>query len=105
LTVFLISFVTITNLTFFSFLAAFGRDEGTLEKNDGFIKNLLADSFNVFSLPTHGLFTDKAIMTATKVYGGLVLNAILWALLIERLIFLIQLLLTKFKVMIENNVR
>ena len=96
--------MTITNLTFFSFLAAFGRDEGTLE-NDGFIKNLLADSFNVFRLPTHGLFTDKAVMTATKFYGGLVLNTILWALLIERLIFLIQLLLTKFKVMTENNVR
>ncbi|MGB5819851.1 MAG: hypothetical protein WBG90_10235, partial [Saonia sp.] len=53
---FLIFSTLIGILTFFSFIAAFAKDEGTI--GDNFIWNLFADLFVIFRFPTHNIFWD-----------------------------------------------
>jgi hypothetical protein len=53
---FFILIVVIGVFTFFSFLAAFGKDEGTL--GDNVFLNFMADTFYVLRFPTHALFSE-----------------------------------------------
>ncbi len=72
----------ISSLTAFTFIVAFARDESG--PTDNFIFNFLADSFYIFRFPTHVLFWSY--MTGYIFFIGLLLNAILYALIIELLI-------------------
>jgi hypothetical protein len=51
---FIILIVIIGGLTLFSFLTAFGKDEGTLGTNS--FLNFMAEAFNIFRFPMHVLF-------------------------------------------------
>ncbi len=85
--IFILALVVISILTTGSFFAAWGRDEGTLEANDGLIPNLLADSFNFFRLPTHGLFWESIAKDASSLFiPTLMINVIFWTIVSERLI-------------------
>jgi hypothetical protein len=85
--VFVTALIVISILTTVSFFAAWGRDEGTLEANDGLIWNLLADSFNFFRLPTHGLFWESIVKNASSLFiPTLVVNVLFWTIVAERLI-------------------
>jgi len=77
-------------LTFFSFTAAWARDEGTLDE-DKFIGPLLADSFDFFRLPTHGLFWET-IRTSSKMFYVLTLfvNVTFWSFIMERGVYWVQ---------------
>jgi hypothetical protein len=81
---FVITLIVTTTLTFGSFVAAWGRDEGTLNE-DKLMWALLADSFDFFRLPTHGLFWDTITKTGGGLYLlGLFVNIIFWSLIMER---------------------
>ena len=85
--IFVIALIVISILTTLSFFAAWGRDEGTLEANDGVIWNLLADSFSFFRLPTHGLFWESIAAGASSLFiPTLILNVIFWTFVVERMI-------------------
>ena len=85
--IFVIALIVISILTTLSFFAAWGRDEGTLEANDGVIWNLLADSFNFFRLPAHRLFWESIAEGAgSLLILTLVFNVIFWTIVAERLI-------------------
>lgn len=75
---FLLSFV-IGGLTFFSFLTAFGKDEGTL--GDNFFLNCMAGSFSVFRFPTHVLFWKY--MNGGAFFLGLFINILFYGLFLE----------------------
>lgn len=77
----MLSFV-ISGLTFFAFLSAFSKDEGTI--GDNFFLNFMADSFNVFRFPTHVLFWKY--MDGGAFFLGLLINILFYATLIEMLI-------------------
>jgi len=72
-------------LTCSSFVAAFARDEGTLQKDNKIIWNLLADSFDIFRQPTHRLFWDLIIENGGLYIPGLLINILFWSLLVERM--------------------
>jgi hypothetical protein len=93
--IFVIAFVAISALTCLSFLAAFGRDEGTL--GDGLIWNLLADSFDFFRLPTHRLLWDFMIKHSWLYFPALTLNVFFWSIVTERLITLIMVTIAKLR--------
>jgi len=89
--------IVIFILTCLSLVAAFGRDEGTLENDDGIVWNLLADSFDIFRQPTHGLFWDSIVENGGLFIPGLLFNILFWSLLIERMIYLGDALFRKVK--------
>jgi hypothetical protein len=90
--VFVISALTIFLLTALSFLSAWGRDEGTLSEDDNRIWNLLADSYDFFRQPFHGLFWDFIIKHGWLFLPGLIFNILFWSLIVERLTFLSKIL-------------
>lgn len=87
---FLVGIGIILPLTIFSLLAAAAQDEGTL--GEGLIRSILADAFYVFRFPTHTLlfwlidiqFVDH--MNSYYFFIGLIINVILYAFLIERVL-------------------
>lgn len=72
-------------MTFLSFIAAFGKDEGTI--GDSFIWNLFADLFNVFRFPIHNIFWQW--MNGGLYFIGLIINSIFYGLILERILNLI----------------
>jgi hypothetical protein len=85
--IFILALIIISIMTTLSLFAAWARDEGTLEANDGLIWSLLADSFNFFRLPTHGLFWEPIAKNASSLFiPTLIINVIFWTTIIERLI-------------------
>jgi hypothetical protein len=100
--IFIISAIVIFVLTGLSFVAAFGRDEGTLDKDDGIVWTLLADSFDIFRQPTHGLFWDLIIENGGLFMSGLLFNILFWSLLVERMTSLGDTLIRRVR---EGNVR
>ncbi len=82
---FLIFTTLVGILTFFSFIAAWAKDEGTI--GDSVIWNLFADLFNVFRFPMHNLFWDW--MNGCLFFIGLILNAMFYGLIIERILHLV----------------
>jgi hypothetical protein len=84
---FLIIVATTTALTFFSFLSAFGKDEGTLL--DNFLLNFIADSFYIFLFPTHILF-GRFMTNDIWAFLGFFVNAIFYALIIEGIICILK---------------
>jgi len=83
--IFAISIKVFFFLTCSSFVAAFARDEGTLQKDNKIIWNLLADSFDIFRQPTHRLFWDLIIENGGLYIPGLLINILFWSLLVERM--------------------
>jgi hypothetical protein len=79
---FFILLIVIGGLTVFSFLTAFGKDEGTL--GDNFFLNFMANAFYVFRFPTHVLFWKY--MNGGIFFLGLFINVIFYSLLIEFII-------------------
>ena len=79
---FIIVNIVIGGLTFFSFLTAFGKDEGTLGNN--FFLNFMANTFYVFRFPTHVLFWKY--MDGGAFFLGLFINIIFYAIFIEIII-------------------
>ena len=79
---FIFLIVAIGALTFFAFLTAFGRSEGTL--GDGLFLNLMADSFCVFRFPTHVLLWEY--MRGDTFFWGLSINVLFYAFVIEIII-------------------
>ncbi len=74
-------------LTFFSFLTAFGKDEGTL--GNSFFLNFIADTFYIFRFPTHVLFWK--FMDGGIFLLGLFINILFYAASTEAIInFLIK---------------
>jgi hypothetical protein len=85
--VFVIAFGIVFILTTFSFLAAWGRDEGTLGPNDGVIWNLLADSNDIFRLPIDGLLRPSATENSGSLFIlTIIINMIFWTIVAERLV-------------------
>jgi hypothetical protein len=102
--IFIISFVVISILTAVSFLAAWARDEGQIDDNNGLVANLLADSFYFFRLPTHGLFWDTIVKNSSKLFlPTLSINVIFWAFLTERLVVVLTRLIRKRR--LKSNIR
>jgi hypothetical protein len=79
---FLILLFVIGGLTVFSFLTAFGKDEGTL--GDNLLLNFMADAFYVFRFPMHVLVWKY--MTGNIFFLGLFINIFFYAVLIEAII-------------------
>jgi hypothetical protein len=71
--------IVIGGLTFFSFLTAFAKDEGTLGNN--FFLNFMADAFYVFRFPMHVLFWKY--MNGDIFFWGLFFNVMIYAFFIE----------------------
>ena len=88
--IFALSIIVCFILTCSSFVAASARDEGTLQKDNKIIWNLLADSFDVFRQPTHGLFWDLIIENGGLYIPGLLINILFWSLLAERITSLVD---------------
>ena len=84
-TIFLVALLILCILAFITFLAAFGRDEGTLANE--FFPNLFADFFIIFRFPMHNIFWDY--MNGNLFFVGLFINCALYALIIERLTYVI----------------
>ena len=80
-------------LTILSFLCAWAEDEGTL--GDSFIGLLGAKAFNAFRFPTHTMFWAIVQNSFLLYVIGLLINPILYALLIERVRYLIKIKKTK----------
>ncbi|UAY53574.1 hypothetical protein [Ferruginibacter albus] len=76
---FFIWVILIGGLTIFSFLATFGKGEGTI--GDSFFLNFIADAFYLFRFPMHVLFTE--CMNENAFFIGLFINVIFYAFLIE----------------------
>lgn len=93
LKIFLISLAVISIVVGLSFLAALGRDEGTL--GNGVIRNLLADSFFLFRFPIHTLFWNQLTKHMVFYFPGLIINIIFWAFVMERTIWFVKRILTK----------
>ena len=83
---FILLLVFICGFTFFSLLAAWGRDEGTL--GNSWFLNFMADLFSVFRFPTHVLFWNY--MNGNIFLAGLFINSIFYAFVIEGLISIIK---------------
>ena len=79
---FFILLVANGGLTFFSFVAAFGKNEGTLSNN--LFLNFMADAFYVFRFPTHVLLWKY--MDGGTFFLGLFINTLFYAFLIELII-------------------
>ena len=79
---FIFILVIILALMFFSFSAAFAKDDGNLSEN--IFLNFLADLFSVFRFPTLVLLNDY--ISSTIFFCGLFLNAILYSIVIDRTI-------------------
>ena len=75
-------------LTFISFLCAFAVDEGTAGHN--FVVFLAAKLFLVLRFPIHILFWGVIQNTSPLFLGGLFINVLFNAFLLERLIYLIK---------------
>ncbi len=69
-------------LTFFSFLTAFGKDEGTLGEN--LFLNFMADAYAFFRFPSHVLFWK--FMQGPLFFIGLLINIIFYTFFIELVI-------------------
>ena len=74
-------------LTTVSFFAAWAKDEGQIDEKSGMVKNLIADSFEVFVFPTFHLFWDTIVANSSKLFiPAIAVNVLLWTIFIERLI-------------------
>lgn len=84
--IFFIAFFAITFLTMLSWLFAFGKDEGQIDESTEKIQNFIADSFNFFRLPVHGLLEPWILSDGIGWYfSGLMINVVFWSLLTERI--------------------
>lgn len=81
LKIFFIATIICGILTFISFIATFGIDEGTIERN--FLTLTLEKLFYVFRFPTHTFFFDK--MKGDIFVWGLFINCLFYGLIIERI--------------------
>ena len=87
--VFITAAILIFILTFFSFIGAWSVDEGTNGTGlFGVITYLFSLLFYIFRFPTHTLFFEY--MTGSIFYIGLLINCLIWALIIERILRLIK---------------
>ena len=71
--------ICIVLISFYSFLCAFGRDEGTL--GFGWFQNFMADAFVVFRFPAHTIPWEW--IGEDFYFSGLILNALIYAFIIE----------------------
>jgi hypothetical protein len=78
--IFLLTVIICGVLTFITFIATFGIDEGTIEKN--IFTLTLEKLFYIFRFPTHTFFFDK--MKGETFVWGLFFNCLLYGLIIER---------------------
>lgn len=81
-----------TIVTFFSFNSAFSRDAGTL--GNDFVRNTLADMYNIVRFPTHTLF-PRFFRRPLPFALGLVINSALYGFVMERIVYLILTLFSK----------
>ena len=98
---FLILIIVVGGLTFFSFLTAFGKDEGTL--GDNFILNFMADTFYIFRFPTHQLFWKY--MNGGYFFFGLFINILFYAVVIEAIIIIFEKRKKIRHLLRENSIR
>ena len=70
-------------ITYFSFNAAFARDEGKLGSS-GF-RIYLADLYNIVRFPTHVLFPSMVRLPLPFALG-LIINCVVYGLVLERII-------------------
>jgi hypothetical protein len=92
--------ILLFGLLYFSFIAAFLEDEGTLPPDD-WIWIVGAKLFYILRFPTHTLFFEVFVSHYLLFIGGLFLNVIGWAFLCERVITLTSYKLRK--VLKEKN--
>jgi hypothetical protein len=81
---FLLIVFIIALLTVFTLICAFARGENW--PNSSFLLNFLADCFYIFRFPTHVLFWKYMYDNPSLYIGGLAMNVILYAVLVEFLI-------------------
>jgi len=70
-------------ITYFSFNAAFARDEGSLGHSH--FRIFLADLYNIVRFPTHVLF-PRMVRMPLPFATGLIINCMLYSILLERII-------------------
>ena len=89
---FIFAWTIVGFLTFLSFIAFAAFDEGTIGTNPIWI--VLAKSFYIFRFPFHNIFWPLMIKNdfnfSKFFFLGLFLNSLLYALLVERLLYLIK---------------
>ena len=73
-------------LTFFAWVCAFAKDEGTIGNSP--IAHILADLFNILAFPLVYVFGLIGIINEWTYLLGLLINCIFYALCLERVIFL-----------------
>lgn len=83
---FIVLSIIIAGVAFVSCSEAFARDEGRL--GTGAVRNFLADMFNVMRFPTLMLFKK---LTRRPLYFslGMLVNALMYSLAVERTLYLI----------------
>jgi hypothetical protein len=88
-TIFILFIGILTLLTFVTLIAAAAEEEGT--NGDSQIGFLLARIFYVLRFPTHTLLGPiVGIGGFLTFFAGLIINCIFWALIIERLIYILR---------------
>lgn len=85
--VFLISFLIIGTLTFFSFLTAFAYDEGTINKTIGMIGYY---SFYIFRFQTHNIIWMKPQWIDALFFPGLICNVFLYSIVVTFIISVLK---------------
>jgi hypothetical protein len=80
------AFLVIGLLTILTLFSAWANEEGTLGNN--ILEFLGAKLFNIFRFPTHVMFWN-ACDSSILFFLGLMINSLFYALIIERLIYLI----------------
>lgn len=79
----LILLIVLITLTIVSFCSAYAYDEGNY--SDNLLINILAHVFQVLRFPTHILFKNTINKNQSLYFGGLIINCIFYAVLIEKI--------------------
>lgn len=85
---FLLLTVIIGMLLVVSFIVAWAEDEGVSESN--ILIDILSETFYILRFPTHTLLWKFFSSSAESFFSGLALNCLLFALAIERIIYLFK---------------
>ncbi len=83
---FIIVSIIMAGIAFLTFREAYARDEGKI--GTGFIRNFLADMFNVMRFPTHTLLKGWS-RVPLNFSLGLLVNCLLYAFILERILYFI----------------
>lgn len=85
---FIKALIIISLLTFASLLAAYSHDEGTGGNN--LLVRIFSTFFYILRFPTHVILWKSVGQNTQLYFGGLIVNCLFYAFLIERIVKLIR---------------